>query len=84
MNRISTKLTAYFFIAVLIMETFLIFYLHQNIIHTRIEDEFSLLLKNGSNHREVLVEYYSDTTMKHIVLMEKGGDREVVITDKKR
>lgn len=83
MNRISTKLTAYFFIAVLIMETFLIFYLHQNIIHARIEEEFSLLLKNGSNHREVLVENYSETTMKHIVLMEKGGDREVVITDNK-
>ncbi|NME06888.1 HAMP domain-containing sensor histidine kinase [Psychrobacillus sp. BL-248-WT-3] len=83
MNRISTKLTAYFFIVVLIMETFLIFYLHQNIIHTRIEEEFSLLLKNGSNHREVLEEYYSETTMKHIVLMEKGGDREVVITDNK-
>ncbi|MEK4246960.1 HAMP domain-containing sensor histidine kinase [Psychrobacillus sp. FSL K6-2684] len=83
MNRISTKLTAYFFIAVLIMEAFLIFYLHQNIVHARIDEEFSLLLKNGSNHREVLLEYYSDTTMRHIVLMEKGKEREVVITNNK-
>lgn len=83
MNRISTKLTAYFFITVLIMEAFLIFYLHNNIIHTRIEEEFSRLLETGSNHRDVLVEYYSDSTMKHIALMEKGGVREVVITDNK-
>ncbi|PIC69264.1 two-component sensor histidine kinase [Sporosarcina sp. P16b] len=81
LNRISTKLTAYFFIAVLIMEIFLIGYLHQNIIHSRIDEEFSRLLAVGSNHRDVLIEHYSDTTMKHIVLMEKDGDREVIITD---
>ncbi|WP_313894108.1 HAMP domain-containing sensor histidine kinase [Psychrobacillus sp.] len=81
MNRISTKLAAYFFIVVLIMESFLIFYLHQNIIQTRTEEEFSQLLASGSNHRDVLIGHYSDITMKHIVLMEKGEEREVVITD---
>ncbi|QUW23369.1 HAMP domain-containing histidine kinase [Sporosarcina sp. Marseille-Q4063] len=81
MNRISAKLTAYFFISVLIMEVSLIVYLHQSIIHSRIDEEFSRLLATGSNHRDVLVEYYSDTTMKHIVLMEKDSDREVVITN---
>lgn len=63
------------------MESFLIFYLHRNIINTRIQEEFSRLLASGSNHRDVLVENYSDTTMKHIVLMEKNEDREVIITD---
>ncbi|MBY0221319.1 HAMP domain-containing protein [Sporosarcina aquimarina] len=81
MNRISIKLTAYFFIAVLIMETSLILYLHQNIIHTRVDEEFSRLLATGSNHRDVLSENYSDTTMKHIVLMEKDEEREVLITN---
>ena len=81
MNRISTKLTAYFFISVLIMEIFLIGYLHKNIIHSRIDEEYVRLLATGSNHRDVLSEYYSDSTMKHIVLMEKDGDREVIITD---
>lgn len=80
-NRISAKLTAYFFISVLIMEVSLIVYLHQSIINSRIDEEFSRLLATGSNHRDVLVEYYSDTTMKHIVLMEKDGDREVIITN---
>ena len=83
MNRISTKLTAYFFLTVLIMETVFIFYLHQNIIQTRVQEEFSKLLASGSNHRDVLIEYYSDTTMKHIVLMEKDRAREVIITDNK-
>lgn len=83
MNRISTKLTAYFFLTVLIMETVFIFYLHQNIIQTRVQEEFSKLLASGSNHRDVLVEYYSDITMKHIVLMEKDRAREVIITDDK-
>lgn len=81
MNRISTKLTAYFFISVLITELFLIGYLHQNIIHSRIEEEYVRLLATGSNHRDVLSDYYSDSTMKHIVLMEKDGDREVIITN---
>lgn len=81
-NRISTKLTSYFFIAVLIMEISLISYLHHNIVHARIDEEFSRLLATGSNHRDVLIEYYSDTTMKHIILMEQGEEREVIITDK--
>lgn len=63
------------------MEIVLIGYLHKNIIQSRIDEEFTRLLAAGSNHRDVLVEYYSDTTMKHIVLMEKNEEREVIITD---
>lgn len=82
MHKISTKLTFYFFITVLIMETSLMFYLHQAIIHSRIDEELSRLIATGSNHRDVLIEYYSDTTMKHIVLMEKDNERGVIITDR--
>ena len=58
-------------------------YLHQNIIHTRVEEEFSRLLSNGANHRDVLIENYSVTTIEHIVMMEKNEDSEVMITDNK-
>lgn len=58
-------------------------YLHQNIIQTRVEEEFSRLLSNGANHRDVLIENYSDTTIEHIVMMEKNEDREVIITNNK-
>src|SRR5699024_12151142 len=66
-NRISTKLTSYFFIAVLVMEISLILYLHHNVVYARIVDEFSRYMATGSIHRDVLIEYYSDTTIKHIV-----------------
>lgn len=82
MNKISTKLAIYFFVVVLIMESSLMYYLHQNIIHTKVEEEFSLLLANGANHRDVLIEHYSDTTIKHIILMEKNENREVMITNR--
>ncbi|MGE8035497.1 HAMP domain-containing sensor histidine kinase [Lysinibacillus sp. NPDC093692] len=82
MNKISTKLAASFFVVVLIMELFLMFYLHRNIIKSKVEEELVSLLANGENHRDVLLENYSDMTIKHIVLMEKNKDREVMITDK--
>lgn len=81
MKRISTKLALYFFLTVLVMETFLMFYLHQNIITSKLNEEFERLLANGSNHRNVLVEHYSETTMSHIVLMEMDVDRQVIIAD---
>lgn len=82
MNKISTKLAASFFVVVLIMELFLMFYLHRNIIKSKVEEELASLLANGENHRDVLLENYSEMTIKHIVLMEKNKDREVMITNK--
>ncbi|MFY3792094.1 sensor histidine kinase [Ureibacillus sp. MALMAid1270] len=83
LNKISTKLAACFFIVVFIMELFLMTYLHQNIIQSRVDEEFSRLLSNGKNHRDVLIENYSETTIEHIVMMEKNDDREVMITNNK-
>lgn len=83
MKRMSTKLAVYFFLTVFIMEAFLMLYLHQSILTTKINEEFERLLANGANHRNVLVEHYSDATMDHIVLMEANTDREVIITDNK-
>ena len=59
------------------------FYLHRNILLTRTDEEFSRLLANGANHRDVLIENFSDSTIKHIVLMENNKDREVIIIDSK-
>lgn len=81
-NKLSTKLAISFFLVVLIMESILMYFLHKSTINTRVEEEFSLLLANGSNHRDVLVGYYSETTLRHISLMEKNGNREVMITNK--
>lgn len=82
MNKISKKLAAYFIISFLVLESVLMMYLHQNIVHTRVDEEYSRLLASGSNHRNVLIDYYSDETITHIVLMEVEGDRGVIITGK--
>lgn len=81
MDKVSIKLATSFFIVVLVMESILMVYLHRHIIHTRVEEEFSLLISNGANHRDVLAENFSETTINHIVLMEMNEEREVVITD---
>ncbi|MHA6258484.1 sensor histidine kinase [Sporosarcina sp. CAU 1771] len=80
MHKISTKLAAYFIISFLVLETLLMLYLHWNIIHTRVDEEYTRLLASGSNHRNVLEDHYSYDTMTHIVLMEAESDREVIIT----
>jgi len=63
------------------MESLLMVYLHQTIVHSRIDEEYSQLMSKGSNHREVLEDNFSDDTMRHIVLMEYGSERRVVIAD---
>ncbi|MHA7136791.1 sensor histidine kinase [Rossellomorea arthrocnemi] len=82
MKKISTKLALYFTIAVLVMEGLLMLYLHDNIIDTRIEEEFQSILSRGNSHRDVLEDRYSETTLHHIALMESKTETEVVITDK--
>jgi signal transduction histidine kinase len=82
MNKISTKLAAYFTIAVFIMEGLLMLYLHDNIINSRIQEEFQSILSRGNSHRDVLEDRYSNTTLHHIALMESKTETEVVITDK--
>ncbi|MDN4492584.1 HAMP domain-containing sensor histidine kinase [Ureibacillus aquaedulcis] len=77
--NISTKLAMCFFAVVLILQLLLMFYLHRNIIDTRINEEFSRLLAYGANHRDVLMDNYSESTIHHIVLMENNNDREVSI-----
>ncbi|MGN7408757.1 sensor histidine kinase [Sporosarcina sp. SAFN-010] len=81
MNKISTKLAASFIISFLIMDTLLMVYLHQTITHARVDEELDRLWKTGSNHRNVLEDNYTETTLQHIILMERDGERDVAILD---
>lgn len=81
MKKISTKLASAFIISFLIMDTLLMIYLHQTITHARVDEELDRLLKTGSNHRNVLEDNYTETTLHHIILMESGGERDVAILD---
>jgi two-component system, OmpR family, sensor histidine kinase ArlS len=81
MNKISIKIGILFFIATLFLETILVAFLHQSIIQSRVNEEFSSLLTRGNNHREILEESYYPETVKHIALMESKTDTQVVITN---
>ncbi|MDP4171812.1 MAG: HAMP domain-containing sensor histidine kinase [Bacillota bacterium] len=83
MKKISLKIGLFFFIAVCILETISMFFLHNNIIHSRVHDELSALLTRGNNHREILEASYHPETIKHIALMESQTDTQVILTDLK-
>ncbi|WP_053217066.1 hypothetical protein [Virgibacillus senegalensis] len=79
--KISTKLTVCFLLSVLVLESFLMFYLHHNVIDSRIQEEFQSILYRGNSHRDVLEDSYTQGTLNHIALMESKTETEVVITD---
>ncbi|WP_371261533.1 ATP-binding protein [Bacillus sp. MUM 116] len=81
--KVSLKLGLWFFICTVIIEMISMFYLHSNIIHSRVNQELQSLQARGNNHRDVL-EISSDlSTLHHIGLMESNTDTEVVITNLK-
>ncbi|WP_175990278.1 cell wall metabolism sensor histidine kinase WalK [Bacillus sp. Marseille-Q1617] len=82
MNKISTKLALYFTVVVLIMEAFLMFYLHEKIVDNRIGEELKSIQYRGNSHRDVLEDNYSQNTLQHIALMESKTETEVLITDR--
>ncbi|WP_260284424.1 HAMP domain-containing sensor histidine kinase [Peribacillus aracenensis] len=56
-------------------------YLHNKVIHSRVNQELESLKARGNSHRDVLEITYSSSTLQHISLMESHTDTDVVITD---
>ncbi|OIU72836.1 sensor histidine kinase [Rossellomorea aquimaris] len=79
--KISTKLTLYFTAAVFALVVFILFFLHENIVNSRIEEEMAAIQSRGESHRDVLQDNYSPQTLQHIALMESKTDTVVVVTD---
>ncbi|MBT2645433.1 HAMP domain-containing histidine kinase [Bacillus sp. ISL-34] len=63
------------------METVSMVYLHNKVIHSRINQELESLKARGNSHRDVLEITYSGSTLQHIGLMEYHTDTDVVITN---
>ncbi|XXM73211.1 ATP-binding protein [Lysinibacillus sphaericus] len=80
--KISTKLTLYFTAAVFVLVVFILFFLHENIVDSRIEEEMAAIKSRGESHRDVLQDNYSPRTLQHIALMESKTDTVVIITDR--
>jgi two-component system sensor histidine kinase ArlS len=80
MKKISFKIGLLFFIAIFLLEAISMFFLHNNIIHSRVHDELSSLLTRGNNHREILEASFHEETIKHIAIMEARTDTQVILT----
>ena len=80
MNKISFKIGFLFFLAIFLLETISMFFLHNNIIHSRVHEELSALQTRGNNHREVLEASFHDETIRHIAMMEAKTDTQVILT----
>jgi two-component system, OmpR family, sensor histidine kinase ArlS len=80
MNKISIKIGVLFFLAIFILESISMFFLHNNIIHSRVHEELTSLQTQGNNHREILEASFHDETIRHIAMMEVRTDTQVILT----
>lgn len=80
MNKISIKIGVLFFLAIFILESISMFFLHNNIIHSRVHEELTSLQTQGNNHREILEASFHDETIRHIAMMEARTDTQVILT----
>jgi two-component system, OmpR family, sensor histidine kinase ArlS len=58
-------------------------FLHRNLVHTRVHQEFDSLLAKGNSHRAVLEIKSDPHTLSHISLMGSQSDSVVVVTNTK-
>lgn len=80
MKKISIKIGLLFFAAIFLIESISMVFLHDNIIHSRVQDELSALKTRGNNHREILEASFDPETIRHIALMESNTDTQVILT----
>jgi two-component system, OmpR family, sensor histidine kinase ArlS len=58
-------------------------FLHSNLVHTRVHQEFESLLSKGNSHRAVLEKNADAHTLSHIGLMGSQSDAQVIVTNTK-
>jgi two-component system, OmpR family, sensor histidine kinase ArlS len=79
--KISIKLGLWFFVCIVLIETFSMMFLHNNLVHSQVHQELQSLQARGNSHRAIL-EISADTAnLHHIGLMESQTDTDVVITN---
>jgi two-component system, OmpR family, sensor histidine kinase ArlS len=79
--KISIKLGLWFSLCILIIEVVSMTFLHNNLVHTRVHQEFESLLSKGNSHRAVLEETADAHTLSHVKLMGAQSDSQVVVTN---
>lgn len=81
MRRISFSVGGIVLAAFLICGSVLFGTLYYQLSQTRTQEVVDGLLNRGNTHRDVLVDSYDQTTMRHVSMMETNSSFTVVITD---
>ncbi|WP_167449492.1 sensor histidine kinase [Halobacillus trueperi] len=80
-HKISIKLGLLFFISMILIELLLFAVLYTTVSTHRINEVMEELLTRGAGHRDVLENYFDESTLAHVALMESEAVTEVIITD---
>jgi two-component system, OmpR family, sensor histidine kinase ArlS len=81
--KISIKLGLWLSLCILLIEIVSMTFLHRNLVHTRVHQEFESLLVKGNSQRAVLEIKTDSHTLSHISLMGSQSDSKVVVTNSK-
>ena len=81
MNKLSVKLGILFFVVIFGLITFMFFFLHAEIVDSRIEQELQTLKSRGNSHKAILEKQFDDEMIDHVVLMESESNTDVIITN---
>ncbi|WP_413380989.1 sensor histidine kinase [Alkalihalobacillus sp. 1P02AB] len=79
--RLSLKLGLMFFVIILGLELTMVFFLHNVLVDSRIEDEVSSLLARGHSHQLTLEHSFDEETIYHVTLMEVAANTDVIVTN---
>ncbi|WP_428910166.1 sensor histidine kinase [Niallia sp. Krafla_26] len=81
MNKLSVKLGILFFLVIFGLITVMFFFLHAEIVDSRIEQELQTLKSRGNSHKAILEKQFDDEMIDHVILMESESNTDVIITN---
>ncbi|WP_045519401.1 sensor histidine kinase [Neobacillus niacini] len=81
--KISIKLGLWFSLCILLIEIVSMTFLHRNLVHSRVHQEYDSLLEKGNSQRDILEINSDPHTLSHISLMGSHSDTQVVVTNTK-
>lgn len=79
--KISIKLGLWFSLCILLIEIVSMTFLHRNLVHSRVHQEYDSLLEKGNSQRDILEINSDPHTLSHISLMGSHSDTKVVVTN---
>ncbi|WP_338473208.1 HAMP domain-containing sensor histidine kinase [Niallia sp. XMNu-256] len=82
MNKLSVKLGILFFVVIFGLITFMFFFLHAEIVESRVEQELQTLQSRGNTHKAILEKQFDEEMIDHVILMESESNTDVIITNK--